>query len=256
MRYLALTIVLFSTQLMSFGQDANNKDCYQIKYLDFFGLEYLDDLHWPKSEISKILDLDFDSERSNSMVKTNFLIPLIIYQLKEYHPNCNLDIDTSSFNLISELYFKIRDLKSDSNLGKSLEERIDFMRLDFYNQVENEKYLLQMIFTLDDGPFYGVEFKGKSELKDIYIQETNFGQLCISKSNEDVVVIARDIRGNTMWQNTITGLYGRNLTDLKFGETPIIYNSVATRVNMYAEGERFTLYLKKDGRFMYYFHSW
>jgi hypothetical protein len=110
--------------------------------------------------------------------------------------------------------------------------------------------------TFDDGPFYGINYDEKFELKPIKTQETAFGTLIISKVDDKTILTSKDKNGNVIWQKSITGLYDRNLTGLYFTKNPLEYNSVATVVHMYSEGERFTLYLKKDGSFMHYFHSW
>jgi len=249
-----LTILFLTLNLTLFGQDSN--DCYEIKYLDFFGLDQMEIIKWPKSELDGLIKMDFAKDRGKSDIKTNFTIPMIIYQLKEYHPNCNEKIDTNYFNKISEIYLKIREIDSTEFLNKSIAEKIDFLRADFYSQVENLSYLPEMIMTFDDGPFYGVDYEKKSELEQIKTQETEFGTLIISKAVEKTILTSKDKNGSIIWQKAITGLSDRNLTELDFTENPMVYNSVATVVYMYSEGERFILYLKNDGNFMFYFHSW
>ena len=251
-----LTILFLSLNLTLFGQQSNSEDCYEIKYLDFFGLDQMEIVKWEVSEIDELIKMDFAKDRGYSEIKTNFTIPMIVYQLKEYHPNCNTEIDTSYLNKISELYLKIREIDSVELLHKTIVEKIDFMRADFYTQVRNLDYLPEMTMTFDDGPFYGVEFEQKLELKPIKTQETDFGLLSVSKINNKTILTAKDKNEEIIWQKSITGLSDRNLTELHFTENPMEYNSVATVAHMYSEGERLTLYLKSDGSFMYYFHSW
>lgn len=254
MRKRILTILFLSINLTLFGQEPKN--CYEIKYLDFFGLDNMEIIKWPESELDGLSKMDFAKDRGQSEIKTNFIIPIIAYQLKEYHPNCNEYIDLSYFNKISEIYLKIREIDPNEFLKKSIAEKIDYLRADFYSQVEKVEYLPKMTATFDDGPFYGFDFTEKSELKPIKTQETKFGTLVVSNANDKIILISKDNNGNTIWQKSITGLSSRNLTELHFSENPIEYNSVATIVHMYSEGEKLTLYLKSDGSFMYYFHSW
>ena len=82
MRFKILTIILFAINLNSFGQNSELKDCYEIKYLDFFGLDQMEIIKWPESEINGLMKMDFDKDRGDSMIKTNFIIPMIVYQLK------------------------------------------------------------------------------------------------------------------------------------------------------------------------------
>ena len=254
MRNRILTILFLAINLTLFGQES--KDCYEIKYLDFFGLDKMEIIKWPESELDGLSKMDFAKDRGQSEIKTNFIIPIIVYQLKEYHPNCNKKIDTSYFNKISEIYLKIREIDSTEFLKKSITEKVDFLRADFYSQIKNVDYLPKMITTFDDGPFYGVDYKEESELKPSKTQETEFGTLVVSKADDKTILTSKDKNENIIWRKAITGLSGRNLTELHFTENPMEYNSVATVAHMYSEGERFTLYLKSDGSFMYYFHSW
>lgn len=256
MKIRILTLVLLILNLTLFGQESESTDCYEIKYLDFFGLDQTEVTKWPPSELDGLLKMDFAKDNGQSEIKTNVLIPMIVYQLKEYHPKCTKKIDTLYFNTITAVYLKIREIDSTQLLTKSIAEKIDFIRADFYSQVENINYLPKMTMTFDDGPFYGINYDEKFELKPIKTQETAFGTLIISKVDDKTILTSKDKNGNVIWQKSITGLYDRNLTGLYFTKNPLEYNSVATVVHMYSEGERFTLYLKKDGSFMYYFHSW
>ncbi len=254
MRNRILTLLLLALNLTLFGQ--NSKDCYEIKYLDFFGLDQMEIIKWPESELNELLKMDFTKNREQSEIKTNFIIPIIVYQLKEYHPNCNQKIDIIYFNKISEIYLRIREIDSTEFLKKSIAEKIDYLRTDFYSQVQNVDYLPKMTATFDDGPFYGIDYHTKEELNPLETQETEFGTLIVSNSEDKTILTSKDQSGNMIWQKSITGLTDRNLTELHFTENPMEYNSVATLAHMYSEGERFTLYLKSDGSFMYYFHSW
>lgn len=199
-----LTILFLAINLTLFGQDA--QDCYEIKYLDFFGLDKMEIIKWPESELEGLSKMDFAKDRGKSEIKTNFIIPMIVYQLAEYHPNCNQNIDTNYFNKISEIYLKIREIDSTEFLKKSIAEKIDFLRADFYSQVENVDYLPKMTATFDDGPFYGVDYTEKSELKPIKTQETEFGTLVVSKADDKTILASKDKNGNTIWQKSITGL--------------------------------------------------
>jgi hypothetical protein len=256
MKIQILTILFLILNLTLFGQESDSKDCYEIKYLDFFGLDEMEIIKWPQSELDGLIKMDFEKDRGQAEIKTNFIIPMIVYQLKEYHPNCNPEIDTVYFNNITEIYIRIRDIDSTKLVNKSIAEKIDFIRTDFYSQVENVDYLPKMTATFDDGPFYGIEFNEQSELKPIKIQETKFGTLSVAKIDDKTILTSKNKNGELIWQKSITGLSDRNLTELNFIENPMEYNSVATIAHMYSEGERFTLYLKNDGSFMYYFHSW
>jgi hypothetical protein len=256
MKIQILILFLLTLNLTMCGQESDLKDCCEIKYLDFFGLDQMEIVKWPQSELDKLIKIDFTEERGKSKIKTNFLIPMIVYQLKEYHPNCNAKIDTLYFNNISEMYLKIRDINLLEFQNKTIIDKIDFMRADFYSQVENIHYLPKMKMTFDDGPFYGVDFEGEQEIKPIKIQNTEFGTISVSKVEGKSILTSKNKSGDIIWQKSITGLSDRSLTELYFSENPMEYNSVATVAHMFSGGERLTLYLKNDGSFMYYFYSW
>ncbi len=256
LKLVLLTIIFLIVNFTSFGQQSNIDDCYEVKYLDFFGLENQEVMKWPESEIKGLMVMDFKKVVPDSSVKTSFIIPLIMSQLKEYHPTCKSEVDSSYFNRIIALYFKIRGIEPSGILKKSLFEKIDYIRNDFYKQVENERYLPFMKFTMDDGPFYGTDFTSNIKLEPIATQQTEFGLLSISKVNKKPILTSQDKKGKLLWQKVITGLSDRKLSELHFTDASIANTSIATVVNLISEGERFTLYLRKDGKFMYYYHSW
>lgn len=251
-----LSTLLITITLSLFGQTANAQDCYEIKYLDFFGLYDYEPIKWSKADLSGLLATDFEEDRNGSAIKTSFLIPAIVSQLKDYHPNCNLDIDTEYFKQLSNIYFNIRGIEPTQLANKSTAETIDFMTADFYTQVNDEQYLPRMIMSFDDGPFYGQAFKQALTTKPIQIQKTNFGQLSIYKLQDQSILISKNKNGEIIWQKSMTGLQDNNLSDLSFKKSPMQYTSLATIAYLSADGERLTLYLKSDGSFMFYTHSW
>lgn len=257
MKILPLLLFLLSCNL-GFAQVTSSNDCYEVKYMDFFNLIGLEDHTWPRSELENLLTIDFKKDRSDSTIKTNFMVPFILWQMKSYHPKCVAEIDSVNFKLITKLYLKIRDFDTKEIAGKSIEETIDFIQEDFYKQVENEKYLQQMTFTFDDGPFQGVHLPENIELKESETRLTKFGSLTISISEHKsmVVLSAKNKKGKTLWQKGLRGFADDVLSDLTFDDTPFRYTSLATKVYFHSKGEQLTLYLKNDGSFMYYYHSW
>lgn len=254
MRIPLVLIIFLFVNLSSNGQGSLN--CYEIKYLDFFGLDQIEVVRWPQSELDGLLKVDFKKEREYSEVKTSFIIPMIAYQLEELHPNCNKNADLDYFDKLSQIYLRIRELDSIKFQKKSINEKFDFLRDDFYYQMNNIEFLPEMIMTFDDGPLYGVDYNEVSNIKPNKKQQTNFGTLSIFNIGKKTILSCSDNKETLIWQKLITGFNDRKLSDLHFTENPIEYNSVATVVHMYSEGERFTLYLKKDGSFMFYYHSW
>lgn len=238
------------------GHKTVSATTYDIKYLDFFGLENVDAFKWKDKEIESLLTMDFKEGRKNPSIKTNYMIPVIIFQLKDLHPNVNKKIDVNFFNQLTKLYLKIREIDAAKIADKSVAEKIDFMRDDFYYQVENDQYLAHMLMTYDDGPFQGVDFTEEVSSKPVHVEQTEFGSLHVFYIGDKAILMAKDKNQKVLWQKIVTGFLDRNLSDLRFTDNPMVYTSVATIVNFYAEGEKLVLYLKNDGRFLFYYHSW
>ncbi len=250
-----ILIVYAFNQLLS-GQSLDLNPCFEIKHLDFFGLDKMEKIKWPQSELDGLIKMDFEKEFINSDVRTNFIVPMIVFQIKDYHPKCNNNIDTVYFDQLIALYSKIRKIDPSQFTDIAMEEKINFIRDDFYTQVRDVKALPQMTMTFDDGPFYGIDFTADTELEVVQTQKTTFGQVNICKSDDTIILKCQNNEGHIIWQKVIIGLSNRKLTDLHFSKNPVEYNSLATIAHMYSEGERFTLYLGKKGSFMYYYHSW
>ena len=72
-----ITPILFSILLWttsSVGQ--TQKSCFEIKYLDFFGVENLDTIKWTTSELDQILKADLAKDENEKKRKKNFLSDL------------------------------------------------------------------------------------------------------------------------------------------------------------------------------------
>src|SRR5262245_25835619 len=78
--------------------------CFEVKYLDFFGLDDRTNFHWTIEQIDKLIAADYSQNTKN----TSFLIPFIVFQLKNLHPKCVESIDENRLNRLVKLYFKIR----------------------------------------------------------------------------------------------------------------------------------------------------
>jgi hypothetical protein len=91
-----MKILSFLVLLIYFSSCVQKKESpttYDVKYLDFFGLENVEAFKWTDYEIKKLLTMDFKEGRNNPSIKTNYMIPVIIFQIKELHPNIAKEID-------------------------------------------------------------------------------------------------------------------------------------------------------------------
>ena len=250
------TLFILTLFILTFDCKAHNNDCIEVKYLDFFGIADFDTIKWPDNELNQLLKRDFTKNEKDKELKTNFLIPMIVLQLKGFHPTCEKLSDTTQYSKLIQLYFNIRQKDKSVINGKTLPQQLEFIRQDYYDQVLNDTLLPFMNYTLDDGPLFGQLSKYIPKLDNGKYIETDFGKLTIVKSNEKIHLIATDNKQRVMWTRVMTGTSERVLTDLHFGENPVFKTSRAYIIAMSSEGERLTLYLKLDGNFMYYYHSW
>lgn len=250
------TLYILTFFILPFGCMAQTKDCFEVKYLDFFGITDFDTMKWPDSELDQLLKKDFAINEVAKVYKTNFLIPMILLQLKAFHPDCDKLPDTTQFRKLIQLYFQIRQQNKSVISGKSITQQLEYIRQDYYDQVLNDTLLPFMNFTLDDGPFFGQLSKHIPKLENGKFIETDFGKLTIVKSNEMFFLVATDKSQDVLWTRIMTVTSGRILNDLYFDKNPVEKTSRAYIIGMGAEGERLTLYLKLDGNFLYYYHSW
>ena len=239
---------------ISFGQTKTN--CFEIKYFDFFGLEASDTLKFPATELDQLLIFDFAKDEKDKAKKTNFLIPFIVLQLKDYYPTCSKYIDTSTFRKLKQLYFKIRQADISILKDKPIFNQIEYIRQDFYSQVQDDSLLPFMSYTLDDGPFYGQPSEYIPDYKKGTAYTTDFGTLFITKYSSKIFVTVINNQGKHLWTRIMTGNLNRPLTEINLSRENIMATSLGYTIRMYSEGEALTLYLKCNGDFRYYFHSW
>ncbi len=250
-----LVFVIFAFLIFTnytFAQKAE-KNCFEVKHLDFFGLDKIDEIDWSVEEINDLLKTDYSVKYDD----TRFLIPILVRYLKDFHPVCNKSIDTERFDKLTTLYFKVRIKDISPIKNKSVEEKLNFIRDDFYVLVQDVQSLPRMTYGWDDGPLYGEIPKSVSKSKPLEKITANFGELSISESNNKILLVATDKQNKIIWSRVIKGANpDRYLRNLKFEKDAMEKTSLATIFHFYSEGERLNLYLKPNGEFMYYYHSW
>jgi len=213
-------------------------------------------MKFPASELDQLLITDLAKNKKEKDRKTNFLIPFIVMQLKDYYPTCSTNIDTSTFRKLKQLYFKIRQSDISIINDKSISNQLEFIRQDFYSQVQNDSLLPFMSYTLDDGPFYGQLSKYIPNYKKGIAYTTDFGKFFITKYSNKVFVTVINKQGKHLWTRIMTGNLNRQLTEINLSKENIKTTSLGYTIVMFSEGEALKLYLKSNGDFRYYFHSW
>jgi hypothetical protein len=249
--YITVIICIISVNPSIIGQ--TKTDCFEIKYLDFFGIENTEEIKWPPSELDPLLLEDYTKFTAR---KTNFLIPLIVFQLKDYHPSCPKQKDTSIYRKLLQLYSKIRQHDFLKLTVQPVSSQLEFIRQDYYNQVLNDSLLPFMNSTVDDGPFYGLVSEFIPNYKEGQSKKTDFGKIFITKNAGKNFITVVNKEGRHLWTRIMTRDAGYPLPDIIFSEKEIVKTSLGYRIIMFAGGEALNLYLKSNGEFRFYFHSW
>ena len=222
-------LLLFTILFLALSAGGQNKtSCFGIKYLDFFGLDSMDAFKWPIAELDQLLVTDFVPGAKEKSKKTNFLIPYIVIQLKDYHPSCTKQIDTAIYSRLTQLYAKIRQQDFSKLNAQPVPAQLEFIKNDFYEQVQNDSLLPFMNYTLDDGLFMARLLKIFQAIK----------------------------KENHLWTRIMTGNSNRPLTEISFSQSDIFKTSLGYQLRMFSEGEALNLYLKSNGELRCYFHSW
>lgn len=252
-KILLLLSVLFYTSAIT-AQTLSG--CFEIKHLDFFGIEQTATIQWPITEIDQLLATDFTKQAAGIHPTTNFLVPFIVYHLKDYHPSCATQTDTVRFKKLKELYCKIRQQDVLALNSQPIITQLEIIRADYYAQVQSDSLLPHMVYTIDDGPFYGTIPTAIPDYKKGNSYSTPFGTLYITKHTEKIFVTVLNTQGAHLWTRMMTVSGNRPLTELEFSGKDIFASSMGYTLRMFAEREALTLFLKADGGFRYYYHSW
>jgi hypothetical protein len=248
-----ITILALILVKIAFGQQSK-EPCYEVSHLDFFGLEGIELTKWPESETDGLKELTRKEQMKDSSMNVNFIVPMIVYQLQEFHPNCVQPIDSNYLYKIIDVYCTIRQFDQDTFTQKPLITQIDLVRNDFLKLIKEDQNLIKMNFTIDDGPFYGIDTENEGAI--VKTVETSFGKLLISSYEGKSVLTTKDKNGGVIWRKIMTGLMDITFDEINISDNYLNETSLATMVYLFAAGEQLTLYIKNDGRFMYYYHSW
>jgi hypothetical protein len=230
-------------------------ECFELKYLDFFGLDEIDANTTQDEELDELSTYDFSRDKAVSIKKTSFLIPFIVFRPKDFYPACATAHDTSLYRKLKQTYFNIRQVDRSVIDKKTVAEQLEFIRDDFYSQVTNDSLLSHMIFTLDDGPFFGIPAEIDHDTMSVNSYPVEFGVISILKDSGKIYFSVTN-KKNERWTHIMTGLNDRYLTQLGFSGNDVKKTSLGYIIRMSAEGESLTMYLKENGEMRFYFHSW
>jgi hypothetical protein len=240
-------IGLLSLLMPLFG--VAQSDCFEVKYLDFF--------EWDL-KISEEIDTKRVTEQTMFQIKEDnpmtipqvAMIPMIVKELKYYHPVCTEKLDTASYQTLLDLYFGVSKMDMKILTNKTVSEQLDFIRDNFYTQVLDASFLPKMMLTYNYGPYYGEDVVEKIDMRAGKTTLTNFGKLVVIEGKNKSYLLGIDKQEQLLWVKA-TSVFDVQTKGISLGQ--IKENSLCYRVEVSSQNTpSFTLYLRPNGHFLFY----
>ena len=235
----------------SVSASAQTRDCFEIRGLEFFVAKELQNTKWSENELEALLTT------GKREIDSSWMVPVILMQLRAYYPNCHSLTPDTRLGLLLRLHASIRPDLRLTNLPT--EKKIEAIREDFYTQVNNDKLIRTLIYTMDDGPLYGrvASFRQRKGDAPTLAQSFAFGKVRVDNLRNKVQVTGIDLNGKVLWSRILKGLNPeRFLRKASDHGTQVVVSEFIISYRFYVDGERLTIYMRPDGRFLYYNHSW
>jgi len=114
-----------------------------------------------------------------------------------------------------------------------------------------------MLGGFDDGPLKGKATGSMPKTNNAITLKVKFGEMRIAASANRLYVGAFDRKGRTRCVRILTGAHDDRFLK-RFEPTKIGLSEyeAGTVLRLFVDGERLTLYVRPNGRFGFYSHSW
>lgn len=261
MKYKIISILIFSFFNYSLTIDNQNECSIKpIKYLEI----YINSRMWEVAGGNSNINLETAREMAeiekDELEAADFFIPIIINQIKYIYSDHILEENEKNiliqFSKFLERKWNNKNFKiMKESSGTEICEKVNMIIDKYHLLSEDDSEFYKMIFTLDDGPYFG--YDTEIELKKIEeIQIDNF-KLVLRGNKLKYTLELLDIDGSLKWKKLIAKSKNHYITEMGFSNQPIrVKNELGYKVALYGEGELVQLYLKKNGEFRLFFHSW
>ena len=224
--------------------------CVELKHFEFFIRDTKE--RWSESALETLIKATPNPDSGG------WVVPVIVEQLSKYEPACGDTQVDRKFELLLRLYAIVQNLPRLDDVTLSSYDKLTLIRQDFQTQLNNDRGFERLVYTTDDGPLAGKPTPAP-RTKPIASRDhdVSFGKLRFSNMRTGVVVTALGRRGKVLWSRSLQGgnpkraLKQAQLETLSVEQTDFV---VVARIIV--DGERLTLYVRPNGRFMYYYHSW
>ena len=259
-------VLLLLTIILVFGCKTVKTDSSQlcvhkeIQYLT----TYIDSRMWKvaggdmKMEISEIRELT--SKLEGNPQSGLFFVPMVINGIREIY--LDNDVDESELSFLVEFSGMLSVLWDDSSILISIEDsgaevckNVNSI-VDYYHKSsEDDDEFYKMIFTLDDGPFYGEDVEYELEKIDEVMIDT-YKLILRSNGVLNTLELLTE-KGQVKWRKLIERSADYRIETVKFIDNPVmVSNNLGYKIGMYGDGELLHFYLRKNGDFRLFFHSW
>ena len=233
-------------------------------------LQEMSDISEGIIRVTKEVEESMDMEPMRDM--KYFIIPLIFYKTRhlysktEWSPEeVKLGSNVSSF--LAD-YVQNPNLRITGGNQHSFHEGLEKLANWFSSLCKDNEILASMIFTFDDGPFYGadvgiINLVHLESVDSIVLQITNNKLLLkrIEGKNEPMIISLVDTNNEIAWQKILTASPRGKIRSAKFFEKPIVeIEEYGYKVELLVDwdyGKEYChMYLDESGNMRFYFVSW
>lgn len=254
----------FLTMTLIDGQLANSQVNYcnleSIKYISTFKSSRMwqvmgGDANWTLANVKACVEM----AQQDKMVL--FFIPVMLHQIKNYYERDEWTKAEKEFGIEVSNFFATtldnEDLKISNGDNKTFCQGLDKLKQAFYALCEDDNVFYKMIYTMDDGPFFGIDTDLNLPVKDSLKLEDIGAKMYIRQQGKTCTLELVDSYGQTKWKKIIARSADNYIKDIVFTMESILdKNELGYKIGLIGSGEFIHLYLRTDGAFRLYYHSW
>lgn len=240
-------LLLTVTTCLLLAQAASSQTtCVQLKNYDFFVGANRE--RWTENEIENLIKAKPKADDAG------WLVPVILKQLSRYTPACGETEVDRRFTLLLKLYGLVQILPRLDEETVSLYDKLKLIDQDFQAQLKDDKGFDRFIYRLNDPPLTGKPITGpRAKPLASRDEDVVFGKLRFSNTKTGVVVTAFGKRGNVLWSRSLQGANPRQaLKEAQLDTLAVEQTDFVVAAHVDVDGEKLSLYVRPNGRFMYY----
>jgi hypothetical protein len=185
----------------------------------------------------------------------------MLHQVKDYYERDDWTKDEKDFGQEVSKFFAATldndDLKISERDNNTFCQGLNKLKQAFYALCEDDNVFYQMIYTLDDGPFYGLNTDLTFPIKDSLKLDDIDAKMYLREQGDTCTLELVDRNGQTKWKKIVARSDEYYIRDVGFANEPVRdKNELGYKIGFFGSGEFIHLYLRTDGAFRLYYHSW